>query len=80
MSLLKVRDVHLVNTRLGHFRRVLVGVGVRSLPSEHRSYETRWIPPTLVNVSVGRTEQVIYRIAPRRKRSDPSRWDPASLR
>jgi len=73
MSLLKVRDVHLVNTRLGHFRRVLVGVGVRSLPSEHRSYETRWIPPTLVNVSVGRTEQVIYRIAPRRKRSDPSR-------
>lgn len=56
------------HTRRGHFRRVLVGEGVRSLPAEQRAYETRWIPPTLVNAGEGGAERVVYRIAPRRQR------------
>jgi len=58
------------HTRRGHFRRVQVGEGVRSLPSDQRAYETRWIPPTLVNPGEGGPERVVYRISPRRRRTE----------
>jgi hypothetical protein len=54
------------HTRRGHFRRVLVGEGVRSLPTEQREYQTRWIPPTLVNPGQGAGDRPVYRISPRR--------------
>jgi hypothetical protein len=54
------------HSRRGHFRRVLVGEGVRSLPVDQREYRTRWIPPTLVNPGEGAGDKPVYRITPRR--------------
>lgn len=56
------------HTRRGHFRRVLVGEGVRSLPADLRTHETRWIPPTLVNPGEGGVDRPVYRITSRKNR------------
>lgn len=59
------------HTRRGHFRRVPVGRGARSLPPHERDYETRWIPPAVVNAGVGAPRPVVYRIDDRRTTRQP---------